>query len=353
MPRGGRWGWKFAPYVTIEERRAIADDIVRRRRVAGHDVQPVEIERGRKIARTFWGAAWCEHLESFSDFASRLPRGRSYVRNGAVCHLEISKGKVKALVSGSELYEVKVQIQKLPDSKWQAVKKQCAGEIGSLLELLQGKFSERVMSTVTDRRQGLFPLPTEIRMDCNCPDIATMCKHIAAVLYGVGARLDTAPELLFLMRDLDHEELIEADATTIIGAGHGDASRRIAESELADIFGIDVIEAGSVGEGVVPKLTAPPKPSTKQSSAKKAAATKKGTATKQSEHEWIAGASIREKRRSFGMTESEFAQLVGVTPATIKKWEARRGRLKLTPRSYAAASAVFLLSKKQAWKKPH
>lgn len=344
MPRGGRWGWKFTPYVTVEERRAIADDIVRRRRIAGHDVQPVEIEKGRKIARTFWGEAWCQHLESFSDFASRLPRGRSYVRNGAVCHLEITKGKVNALVSGSELYEVKVHIHKLPDSKWSAVKKQCAGEIGSLLELLQGKFSDRVMATVTDQQKGLFPLPAEIRMDCNCPDIAYMCKHIAAVLYGVGARLDTAPELLFLMRDVDHEELIEADATTIIGAApKADVSRRLADSDLADIFGIDVIEAAP----------APAKPAAAKS--KPTAAKAKPTAGKKrsstQERNWIYGANIIQLRRSLGMSESEFAQLVGVTPATIMKWESRRGRLRLTPRSHAAACAVFRLSKKQAWKK--
>ena len=79
----------------------------------GTDIQPIALT-GNKIAKTYWGAAWCQHLESYSDYANRLPRGRTYVRNGSVCHLAVSPGKVEAMVSGSEIYKVHIEIKKLP-----------------------------------------------------------------------------------------------------------------------------------------------------------------------------------------------------------------------------------------------
>jgi len=229
--------YEWAPYVPVAERHRKAQREMAKLRKKGVDIQPVEID-GRKIARTFWGQAWCDHLESFSDFANRLPRGRTYVRNGSVCHLKIAKGKVKAIVSGSELYEIEVKIKPLAPKKWDHVKRHCAGQIGSLLELLQGKLSSSVMGVVTDRQEGLFPAPREIALDCDCPDWATMCKHVAAVMYGVGARLDDQPELLFLLRGVDHEELITADAAIEGVTGRGGRRKRIAAGDLADVFGI-------------------------------------------------------------------------------------------------------------------
>ena len=223
-------------------------------RKKGVDVQPVTIE-GRKIAKSFWGEAWCGHLESFSDFANRLPRGRTYVRNGSVCHLAVAKGRIEAKVSGSALYTVKVEIKTLPGKRWGAIKGRCSGQIGSLLELLQGRLSDRVMAVVTDRQDGLFPSPKEISLRCSCPDSAVMCKHVAAVLYGVGARLDTKPELLFSLRGVNHEELIEADAeAAVAGATTRGKSKRLAAADLSDVFGIE-IESGDAG---VPATNASP-----------------------------------------------------------------------------------------------
>ncbi len=234
----GYGGW--APYVPVAERRRKALKKMEALRKKGIDVQPVQID-GRKIAKSFWGAAWCEHLESFSDFENRLPRGRTYVRNGSVCHLAIAKGHVKAKVSGSELYDVKVTIKTLPGAKWKSVKRRCSGQIGSLLELLQGRLSDHVMEVVTHREEGLFPLPGEMSFSCTCPDWASMCKHVAAVLYGVGARLDNKPELLFALRGVDHEELIAADAEeAVTAATRRGKSKRLADSELGDVFGIDL-----------------------------------------------------------------------------------------------------------------
>jgi len=235
-------------------------------RKRGVDIQPIEID-GLKIARTFWGRAWCDHLESFSDFANRLPRGRRYVRNGSVCHLKIAKGRVNAIVSGSDLYKIEVKITPLAPKKWTQVKRRCAGQIGSLLELLQGKLSSSVMGVVTDRGEGLFPAPREISLDCDCPDWATMCKHVAAVLYGVGARLDEQPELLFLLRGVDHEELISAEAVVDDVTGRRGRRKRVAPGELADVFGIDL--AGDPSEP--PAAAKAPTKTARKTSKKKAA----------------------------------------------------------------------------------
>ncbi|MCH5375216.1 MAG: SWIM zinc finger family protein, partial [Planctomycetes bacterium] len=233
-----RYGWR--PYVPVARRRAQARQKMNALAKKGIDIQPVEIE-GRKIAKTFWGEAWCDHLESFSDYANRLPRGRTYVRNGSVCHLEINQGEILAKVAGSEIYNVQIQIKTLPAEKWNALKQRCAGQVASLLELLQGKLSDRIMQVVTDRNDGMFPVPAEISLRCSCPDWAVMCKHVAAVLYGVGARLDRQPELLFKLRGVDHEELIAADAEAAVSeATSRGKSKQLAGAELADVFGIDL-----------------------------------------------------------------------------------------------------------------
>jgi uncharacterized Zn finger protein len=237
----GYGGW--APYVPVAERRRRAMKKMGALRKKGVDIQPVEI-KGRKIAQSFWGEAWCEHLESFSDFENRLPRGRTYVRNGSVCHLAVAKGSIEAQVSGSELYTVKISIKTLADKKWRAIKGRCGGQIGSLLELLQGKLSDHVMEVVTDRQEGLFPLPNEISLHCSCPDWAVMCKHVAAVLYGVGARLDTKPELLFTLRGVNHEDLIQADAEKAVAAATARGkSKRLAATEIGEVFGIEIDSA--------------------------------------------------------------------------------------------------------------
>ena len=271
-----RYGYGWRPYVSVAQRRAQAQRKMNALRKKGVDIQPVEIE-GRRIAKSFWGKAWCDHLESFSDFANRLPRGRTYVRNGSVCHLEISEGEVKAKVAGSAIYDLHIQIETLPAKKWKALKKRCAGQIGSLLELLQGKLSNQVMMVVSDQKEGLFPLPAEISLKCNCPDWARMCKHVAAVLYGVGARLDQQPELLFKLRGVDHEELIAADAEAAVSAATSKGkAKRLATGDLADVFGIDLDMSNDETESAATKKA--PKRSTSNIRRKKV--TKKRTAAK-------------------------------------------------------------------------
>ena len=247
-------------YVPVAARRAKALREMNKLRKKGKDIQPIEIE-GRTIARSFWGKRWCEHLESFSDYANRLPRGRTYVRNGSVCHLAIQPGRIDAIVSGSELYDVTIRIDKLKAVVWKSVKTRCSGQIGSMLELLQGKLSQQVMGVVTNRDRGLFPKPGEIKLDCSCPDWATMCKHVASVLYGVGSRLDDRPESLFLLRGVDTAELI---ATEMALPGDAASDDALADDALAGIFGID-LDTGidtdiSSGDTSPPAPKAPAKP---------------------------------------------------------------------------------------------
>src|SRR5687768_15660548 len=207
---GRYWDSYYPPYVSVAQRRANAMKEVAKLKKQGRVITPVEC--GKKIAETFWGEAWCENLECYSDYESRLPRGKTYVRNGSVVDLQIGPGKITALVSGSELYEIEIAIKPLAAKLWQCIRGECAGQIGSLVELLQGRLSQQVMQVVTKQRTGLFPSPGEIDMDCSCPDAAGMCKHLAAVMYGVGARLDRHPELLFLLRKVDHLDLIASAA---------------------------------------------------------------------------------------------------------------------------------------------
>jgi uncharacterized Zn finger protein len=222
---------------TQEQRRNAARESLRLAK-SGGKLSPVVIE-GRTIASSVWGKAWCANLESYRDFEYRLPRGRSYVRHHAVIDLKVSAGQIAALVCGSEVYSVQIVIKPLAQAHWSRIKAQCAGQVGSIIELLEGRLSESVMRIITHHDTGLFPKPAEIQMDCSCPDSATLCKHVAAVLYGVGARLDHQPELLFVLRKTDHADLI-AKAADFEVTRKGSGRKTIADDALGSVFGIEL-----------------------------------------------------------------------------------------------------------------
>ena len=226
-----------------------------KRRRKGHAVSPVTIE-GRAIVKTFWGKSWCDNLERYSDFANRLPRGRTYVRNGSVIDLQISSGEIKALVSGSEIYEVAVKVAPVTKARWRSICKDCAGAIDSLIELLQGRLSTGVMERICLRNTGLFPSPKEIKLSCSCPDWAEMCKHVAAVLYGIGARLDQQPELLFRLHGVDEKELIAHAGAAFPLAKKGPAAAKVLGGEdLSELFGLDMaVNPAAKTERSVPAL---------------------------------------------------------------------------------------------------
>ena len=242
------WGWgSFGDYVSADQKRQRADATLRTLEKKGRKLAPVRLS-GRAIASSFWGKAWGENLESYSDYASRLPRGRSYLRQGAVLDLRAERGVIKALVSGTRLYEIEIKIDTMGKAEWTRLKKDCAGKVGSLMDLLQGRLSAQVMEIVTRKATGLFPKPGQIHLRCSCPDWADMCKHVAAVLYGVGARLDESPELLFVLRGVDHLELIAAATKSLHADLATPVTRKVAtldEGNLAEVFGIEMGEMES------------------------------------------------------------------------------------------------------------
>lgn len=259
--------YEWKPYVSVAERRKKAEKAAAKARKAGADLSPVAASRGA-IAKTFWGKAWSDNLERYSDYANRLPRGRTYVRNGSVIDLKILEGEVQAQVMGSSLYKVAVSVTAVPEKQWQSIGADCAGSIDSLVELLQGKLSRAVMERICTPQTGLFPTPKEIRFNCSCPDWASMCKHVAAVLYGVGARLDEQPELIFRLRRVDAKDLVRQAGAGLPKSKHGPvAGKRLDDAVLADVFGIEMADAASPT-----RPAAPPRNSTAIAKAK---ATKK------------------------------------------------------------------------------
>jgi uncharacterized Zn finger protein len=253
MAPGFDEGW--FPYLPVAERRKQAARELEKLRKKGHPVAPVILE-GHTITRTFWGKAWCDNLESYRDFDNRLPRGRTYVRHGAVIDLQIAPLEIKAMVSGSSIYRVSVSITALAPVLWRSICADCAGGIDSLVELLQGRFSKGVMERICRQDQGLFPKPSEIRFSCTCPDGASMCKHVAAVLYGVGARLDERPEVLFRLRAVDENDLVaNLDRALPFSNRPLDAGKVLETDDISALFGLDMEEAGSamVANGAAPE----------------------------------------------------------------------------------------------------
>jgi uncharacterized Zn finger protein len=232
-------GWPT--YVPVAERRRRAERELAKLVKKGRTVSPVKLA-GKRIASTFWGKAWCDNLESYQDFENRLPRGRTYVRNGSVLDLQIAPREIRALVSGSSIYEVRVGIASLPRAQWRAICRDCAGGIDSLVELLQGRLSKGVMERICRQDGGLFPKPSEMKFSCSCLDYASMCKHVAASLYGVGARLDERPELLFQLRAVDQGELVAGfDAALPLSKTGPAADKVLAEDDLSALFGLDLV----------------------------------------------------------------------------------------------------------------
>jgi uncharacterized Zn finger protein len=278
-------GW--APYVSVAARRHRAAREMEKLRKKGHPVAPVVIA-GRAIAASVWGKAWCDNLESYRDYENRLPRGRTYVRNGSVVDLQIAPREVTAMVSGSSLYRVAVSIGAVAKAQWQAICKDCTGGIESLVELLQGRLSKGVMERICRQDAGLFPRPSDIRFACSCPDHASMCKHVAAVLYGVGARLDQQPELLFRLRAVDENELIAHIDQALPMSKTGPVAGKVLDTDdLSAMFGLDMAAA------VNAPAVAPVAKATRAGPRAKVAAARKATAKRKAGKKGASGRKAR------------------------------------------------------------
>ncbi len=305
------YGYGWAPYVSLGKKQAKAKQKLQRLAKKGLVVQPIEEFKG-KITQTFWGNQWCDHIESFQDVANRLERGRSYVRNGSVCHLAIEPGKVSALVAGSEPYDVVVNVEKIKPDEWEAIKGKVAGQIDSLLDLLQGKISDEVMARLADKKDGLFPKRNELSFTCNCLDALGsddwVCKHIAAVFYGIGRRFETNPELLFTLRGVDCAELIAAGTKENLERCVATNVPSLKNDELENIFGIELAPEGE-------EKTSQKKDASKTPEIKIAKTSKKTTSRKKTSKTEDVGASVAQttSRKKTSKTEDDKASVVKTT----------------------------------------
>ena len=300
-------GW--APYVPVAERRRKAAREMEKLRKKGLSIAPVTIE-GRAIATTFWGKAWCANLESYRDYESRLPRGRTYVRNGSVVDLQIQPREIRARVSGSSIYTVMVSIGAVSKLQWQSICSDCTGGIDSLVELLQGRFSKGVMERICRQATGLFPKPSEIRFSCSCPDYASMCKHIAAVLYGVGARLDEKPELLFRLRAVNENDLVANIDKALPMPKKGPFGKVLETDDVSALFGLDMAEVVAVAQTAAGQPIARPGRS---------------------------GGSAKTSRQSSAVTDSKIARSTATSSKSVMPKKAARKPAEAAPRKAAAA----------------
>jgi uncharacterized Zn finger protein len=275
-------GWYgYAPYVPVAKRRAEAARKIEKLKKKGQKISPVVLE-GKTITKSFWGKSWCQNLESYSDYENRLPRGRTYVRSGYVCDLQVRRGEVTAMVVGSSMYDVRVTIAPVVKNRWASICEDVSGSVGTLVELLQGKLSKNVMERVCRKEDGLFPSPREIKLSCSCPDGARMCKHVAAAMYGIGARLDEKPDLLFMLRAVDEKELIAKAGTNLSLTDAAQPSERvIANDDLSALFGIEM-EVGEVVPISSTLVSPPPTVRCGAGKAKKKAVAKKRSVNKAS-----------------------------------------------------------------------
>jgi uncharacterized Zn finger protein len=321
------YGWK--PYVSVAERRAKAEKAAAKAKKGGANMAPVASFRGA-IAKTFWGKAWGDNLERYSDYANRLPRGRTYVRNGSVIDLQIADGEVRAQVMGSSLYKVSVSVTTVTEQHWKTICSDCSGSIASLVELLQGKLSSAVMERICTSGTGLFPAPKEISFSCSCPDSAAMCKHVAAVLYGVGARLDQQPEVLFTLRRVNAQDLVHQAAGGLPQSGKRPTAGKVLDDALlADVFGLEMAEAAPPVKPAARRS----KPVAAQLPAKKAAKPKATTIT---------------------TTRKPAASAKTLKPAPVKKAAASKAPVKAaaTPRKASAGKPAAVKSSAKAANSP-
>ncbi|WP_321495228.1 SWIM zinc finger family protein [uncultured Desulfobacter sp.] len=239
--------YEYPKYVSVAEKRAKAEKKLATLKKKNPGIQPVVIE-GQALAKTWWGKAWNKNLERYADYANRIDRGRSYVRHGAVLDLQITPGKITGLVTGSAStpYRVTITIKPIPIEQWQHIKNECKGKMEGIKQLMAGKFPKALEDLFTQKGKGIFPSPKDIELDCSCPDRAVMCKHVAAVLYGIGARLDQDPALFFVLRKAKVSDLVaetvQESKKDLLNRSVKKSSRVIDEEtqNLSDMFGIDI-----------------------------------------------------------------------------------------------------------------
>lgn len=242
MAKKEYWESAYYPQPTEAQLKRNAANTAKKAAAKGTTLHPV-ILSGRTIAKSWWGKAWCKNLEQYADYDTRLPRGQRYVRSGAVLDLQLQKGKILARVQGSRKtpYKVEIRISPLSEARCQQIMDRCSMRADTLENLLSGTFPE-TMKDVFLGEGGLFPTPREISFQCSCPDWAVMCKHVAAALYGVGARLDEDPTLFFSLRGIDTDRFVDVVIAnrieSMLSNVNKPSSRILQDTAAADLFGL-------------------------------------------------------------------------------------------------------------------
>ena len=335
------YGYFGFDYVPVAQKRADAQNRIDKLRKKNKNIQPIAPFTDRKIAHSFWGQSWCNNMERYADYENRLPRGKSYLRHGCVCDLQISEGLVTAMVSGSSMYNVRITIDKLSEKRAELLQNLLQGKISSQLELLQGKIPKDVRELVGNPDNGIIPFPKEIHMRCSCPDSASLCKHLAAVLYGIGRRLDTDPGVLFTLRGLD--PLLLCAHGNEIDLSVEDSEESLSGGEdLSALFGIDLggmdLDLGDGAQSVAaeePEKTESSEES-KTSARAGSKATKKAAAEGKTDST-AGGRGTRGKKKPV-KNSSEVEEVSVAAPA--KKSATRAGRKKAVTTDSAAAVAA-------------
>ena len=348
------YGYFGYDYVSVAEKRRTALKRIDSLRKKNKNIQPIEPFTDRKIAHSFWGQSWCSNMERYADYENRLPRGKSYIRHGCVCDLQISEGLVTAMVSGSSMYNVRITIDRLSEKRTKLLQDLLQGKISSQLDLLQGKIPKDVKELVGDPDNGIIPFPKEIHMRCSCPDSASLCKHLAAVLYGIGRRLDTDPGVLFTLRGLD-PVLLCANANEIDFSVEDSEESLSGGEDLSALFDID-LEGMDLDLGDGPRSVAQEKSEKSDMVAKSKKPGKKGSKAteKATEKATMAERKTAARTRVAGkksLAPASNAEDVSAT-APEKKPVARAGRKKAevavpaTPVQAAASASESKPAKK-------
>lgn len=233
------------------DRIRVAAEATARAKARGKPFEPV-VGTGRKLARSVWGQAWCRHIESFHDFQNRLPRGRTYLRSGSVADLRIEPGRISARVAGRRLYEARIDVAACPTTTWNAVVESCRGGVSSLVALLEGRLPDAMLRQMGEVEDGLFPDLRQVKLSCSCPDWARLCKHLAAVLYGVGVRLDERPDLLFVLRRVDPQDLVDTRALPSTPSAEDTLTE-----DLSGLFGVEIDLSSSPSPSPSPSAREP------------------------------------------------------------------------------------------------
>lgn len=222
------------PYVRVKKRRETAESVAARLTAEGEELQPARAH-GKAIASSFWGRAWCRAIEDWQDYESRLPAGRSLLKNGGVIDLKLSENLALAQVVSDRLYQVRIRFSGVEEEQLDALRKACAGRLTSLIDLIRGDLSDDVMSLICDPAYGLFPRYSELKPACDCLDDAVLCRHAAAALYAIAPRLDDQPELFFTLRGIDPESFFTLDPAAV-----EETPGDLTAEELSATFGIEI-----------------------------------------------------------------------------------------------------------------